>query len=284
MSDEELSQSKATPEEMMSDEQRATLQKESAEGRLAPETLAMIMDKVRDIDQPGIAFTAIGSTHGEAKGQELDFMRSILENGLIGTNDDPHTAIERTLIRQDYYKKLKDRDADNAKIWFNITGRMNDIKEMKEKYPDQKEVALTSWSIFGAPLITFDISHFREKEYSQGYVKEEGTNRPVWKGDYFNNSKHNTLGEDAYSALGFTTFYRIPPSFLTGIILDQQDTIDQNTLIQTMVDLNSATPGKILPIYNKDGNLLWPQQMSYEEVKQFVAERDAKKQEQEENA
>jgi hypothetical protein len=32
-----------------------------------------------------------------------------------------------------------------------------------------------------------------------------------------------------------------------------------------------------LPLFDLDGNLLWPKQMSYEEVKAFVAERDDKK-------
>jgi hypothetical protein len=33
---------------------------------------------------------------------------------------------------------------------------------------------------------------------------------------------------------------------------------------------------RLVPIYDKQGNLLWPKQMSYEEVKEFVAQCDAK--------
>ena len=37
-----------------------------------------------------------------------------------------------------------------------------------------------------------------------------------------------------------------------------------------------------LPIYDVDGNLYWPKQMTYEEVKKFVAERDKDKKEEDE--
>ena len=36
-------------------------------------------------------------------------------------------------------------------------------------------------------------------------------------------------------------------------------------------------PDGALPIYDKDGNLLWPKEMSYKEVRKFVKERDKEK-------
>jgi len=50
-------------------------------------------------------------------------------------------------------------------------------------------------------------------------------------------------------------------------------------LIALISEINKNKPEQILPIYDVYGNLLWPKQMSHNEVKQFVAERDAKKQE-----
>lgn len=54
---------------------------------------------------------------------------------------------------------------------------------------------------------------------------------------------------------------------------------------QTMLRMFEGTPRErfILPVYDVHGNLLWPRQMSYEEVKQFVADRDFKKQQSESN-
>lgn len=44
-----------------------------------------------------------------------------------------------------------------------------------------------------------------------------------------------------------------------------------------MIQMAKKHPERALPIYNTDGDLLWPKQMSYKEVKAFVAQRDAKK-------
>ncbi len=44
-----------------------------------------------------------------------------------------------------------------------------------------------------------------------------------------------------------------------------------------MVENAKANQRMLLPVYRSNGNLLWPKQMTYKEVKAFVAERDAKK-------
>lgn len=46
-----------------------------------------------------------------------------------------------------------------------------------------------------------------------------------------------------------------------------------------VIKANKGKPKNLLPIYDFDGNLLWPKQMSYEEVKKFVAEKDKNKEE-----
>ena len=40
------------------------------------------------------------------------------------------------------------------------------------------------------------------------------------------------------------------------------------------LELDKEKPHLINPIYDVNGNLLWPKQMSYEEVKTFVSEKD----------
>lgn len=47
-----------------------------------------------------------------------------------------------------------------------------------------------------------------------------------------------------------------------------------------MLEICHQTPERALPVYDL-GGLIWPRQMSYEQVKQFVAERDKKKAEEE---
>ena len=36
---------------------------------------------------------------------------------------------------------------------------------------------------------------------------------------------------------------------------------------------------KLLPIYNEEGDLLWPKKMNYNEVKKFIEEGDKEKKE-----
>src|SRR5438552_4038892 len=55
-----------------------------------------------------------------------------------------------------------------------------------------------------------------------------------------------------------------------AIIMDKVSDITN-----TMVLVDKDKPNLLVPIYGKEGNLLWPKQMSYAEVKRFVAERDA---------
>ena len=50
-----------------------------------------------------------------------------------------------------------------------------------------------------------------------------------------------------------------------------------NEVVRAMQETYKNKPEMMVPIYDRGGNLLWPQQMSYEETKKFVAERDETK-------
>ncbi len=41
-----------------------------------------------------------------------------------------------------------------------------------------------------------------------------------------------------------------------------------------MLEQNKDKPERLLPVYDAFGNLHWPKQMPYEEVKEFVEKRD----------
>lgn len=51
---------------------------------------------------------------------------------------------------------------------------------------------------------------------------------------------------------------------------------------QMMLEVDSDKPERLVPIYDLHGNMWWPKQMNYKEVKQFVAERDVKDKDEEE--
>ena len=45
--------------------------------------------------------------------------------------------------------------------------------------------------------------------------------------------------------------------------------------IAVMKDIEQDKPELLVPIYDLNGNLLWPKQMSYEEVKKHIEEKHA---------
>lgn len=92
---------------------------------------------------------------------------------------------------------------------------------------------------------------------------------------------------------GFIMGKRIAPRKFTGVVWrvpskDSFHTNGQTELaeVQKIVEVFSTVSDKtgkdrFLPIYDQFGNLLWPKQMSYEEVRQLVGEREAKKEQKE---
>jgi hypothetical protein len=73
-----------------------------------------------------------------------------------------------------------------------------------------------------------------------------------------------------------TTGYFQPSSF-RGVILYKPSEALLENLVQIMIDYKKKSNSQdyLEPIYSLGGHLLWPKKMSYEEVKKFVAERDA---------
>ncbi len=73
---------------------------------------------------------------------------------------------------------------------------------------------------------------------------------------------------------------RIGPRHLLGVIMGRGELSDsefQNRLerlLSTMKAVDVKKPDRFLPFYDEHGNLLWPKQMDYKEVQEFVTQRD----------
>ncbi len=80
------------------------------------------------------------------------------------------------------------------------------------------------------------------------------------------------------SEYGFVLSYRIAPRLFKGFVLSQ-DHMEKATarLEKIMRETCKDDKESLIPIYNKQGDLLWPKQMSYEDVKKFVAEKKKEK-------
>ena len=78
---------------------------------------------------------------------------------------------------------------------------------------------------------------------------------------------------------GFVLSPRVSPRRFEGLVLQCDSEIIQQMVSQLskiIMEVNQDKQERLLPIFGRDGNLLWPKQMSYEEVKKFVEERDKK--------
>ncbi len=263
---------------------------ESAEFELTPEIEAIIMEKVRDINADGIAFTTT----------KKPMLASILRSGLIGGARGSGSNEEH--LKKWFLRMSKERlVGEGSKIWFNINGR-----SAKGKNPLKESIYGQSAEFYSDVIsVIFDISKFREisggaysrygmpwREYENEYKDRFGKKprpgihtfsnqnkqgaiiEPFEVQNVENNENNRGTSENA-SDFGFEAPFRIAPRFFTGFAMHgkitKQEVLEMSSLI---LETDKDNPKLLVPIYDDSGNLLWPKQMSYEEVKAFVAERD----------
>jgi hypothetical protein len=89
---------------------------------------------------------------------------------------------------------------------------------------------------------------------------------------------------------GFELFPRVAPRYFKGIVLGRNlggiknygahgSSLEYPEKITEIMQQENVP----LPVYDENGNLLWPKPMRYESVKKFVAERNATKKETKQN-
>ena len=76
------------------------------------------------------------------------------------------------------------------------------------------------------------------------------------------------------SEYGFVLAYRINPGLFRGIVLPNKE--DPEAFKEIMREVGKNGTEFLIPIYNRQGDLLWPTKMSYEDVQRFVAGRKTK--------
>lgn len=261
------------------------------EKELSPEVVEMIMDKVKDIDKKGIAYSSLSLGAYKTETAKDRFL-SALNNGLLGTTGG-------TANREEWIKISKSKP-NRLVVHFNITGRtLFRDKEtrslIKDRHdPSKTEIANNLWTKqSGAISLLFDISKFKEDEphdRSDFHTNKIHTYRAGRDTDYDPKIKHalknpETGKWDVDPQYGFILSPRVNSRFFQGIVLTRGKEKNDKYLnkieeiAEIMGDCYKEKQNMLLPIYDENGNLLWPKQMSYEEVKKFVAERDAKKKE-----
>lgn len=196
---------------------------------------------------------------------------------------------------KEFYEKLKEQNLDrrsrwakhtrrwrNSGIYFNIIG--------ESTIPNRNPYEGNLWNVNADLSLIFDLSRHERLDKKGGHF--EGTKYKPGQSFVAHGSRNYNpnFGKAFISPMfGFKAFYRVAPRFFQGIVINRQLNEIPKGLedvysaeLKTIVETETATledkKNLLLPIYDSGGNLLWPRKMSYEEVKQFVAERDQGKQ------
>ncbi len=239
---------------------------------LSPEVLNLVMAKVQSIDTEGVGFHSILGDH---KGKEdKESVKQVLKDGLLGGPWADNKGLWASMARTQR----------KGPLWFNIVGRAS----------DGGSVAEARWSRYKKFTILFNLDSFQEVKVPSGRALKEAKKKDVSTASFAHLQSHEYSADpdglwrgekDPNSNWGFILQYRVAPRFFTGVVLgpgssDGQtrnlagdfNEKDLEELIGTMMAADKDNPGLLLPIYDLRGNLLWPQSMSYEEVKKKVEE------------
>jgi hypothetical protein len=258
---------------------------------LSPEFLEMVMAKVQDINKKGIGFHTI-------KTFNWDDVRDILQNGLLGRTKGANKK------NPDSWAKAV-RKNKSAEVYFNITGRFKIImpkqdaagntlldeqgKEVEEALP--AVIENSQWGAKESVTFLFDLNTFKENVQPQGDKDENRKKLPVHS--FTPNLGVPIRGVDegnkpvVDSQGGFELKARVAPRFFRGIVIGLNKSyynllspaeirakVDE--IIKNMKDIYKDKQDLMLPVYDIQGNLLWPKEMSYEEVKEFLGSDNKK--------
>lgn len=279
---------KPTPEEFNSPIENPENQE------LSPEVLDLVMAKVQDINTEGIGFSVTDKYKNS--------LERVLEKGLLGS---PGATTDTSKWAEEA-RKEKDK-----LVFFNITGRYvtpsrewyknaRAEDEYDERYGNFPASIKNVGMLANGIHILFDMKSFHEDP--RGVWESDKKTRQRLPHHHYaihgegggQNSEGQTLAD---SRFGFALKQRIAPRFFTGIVLNLQhvtkrvhniprqgdytlnykDYSNEDNLAKAkeiselMRKLHPDKPELWLPVYDANGNLLWPKPMFYEQVKKYVA-------------
>ncbi|OGF51819.1 hypothetical protein A2739_01495 [Candidatus Giovannonibacteria bacterium RIFCSPHIGHO2_01_FULL_43_100] len=268
----------------------------SPESELSPEVLDGVMGKIDDIFEYGTAYTAITAQKNadpESVLGDNGTLEKVLKHGVIGTSRSGEISSEETKPEPAvWHRKLKEKK--QVTVSFNIQGRSfrsgqihskTTPPRLHELYLQEKEYH-HFYNVWHRGIsIVFDISNL--KEIPPQYVHEKSHPKPFPPKTFGirGGRSHLVKTPDERGNLcttieyGFSLQSRISPRQIRGMILSPQYENQLSLVIDKIKKNYEETSENLIPAYNESGDLLWPKQMSYEEVKRFVAERDKNKKE-----
>jgi hypothetical protein len=269
------------------------------EEEISPETLDIIISKVKPIDAFDTAFHGIESAgyHEQEKKEELSTrLKKIFKEGLLGFQRASHGQYsDEEKWSSERWKKETKQKLDNP-IYFKIIRAGYDRKSFE-----------SSGGSAGNIQILFDVSSFSERIngneqlFSKSrYEKDSKRDFPIhsyttggeMQGVYHKDDPKKEMrlyGSDVKDLDGlkkegyytghapeYLLYSRVAPRFFTGICLKKEEEQHLEVIVKSMVEAYKDSPELMVPIYNYKGDMLWPQKMTYEEiVERYKAVKDS---------
>lgn len=184
------------------------------------------------------------------------------------------------------------RQSSSVIILFNI----NDLKEVLPSHVEGISHALAKEKKTAKKFSAGKITELARPYGSHQDYKNNPEKYFRLPGEGFDEKKELVSPNLEY---GFVASPRIKPKKFEGVVLSKlkstqfhkfgktksgniyytEDEMSEivKDVVGTMKDADKKDPSLLIPIYDSDGNLCWPQKMTYEEVKKFVEERDKNK-------
>lgn len=295
-----------TPEE-------SKMKEEKFEKELSPEAIEKIMEKVQDINKDGMAVHSVFRLGGLNNEENRKTVSDILKNGILGQDWDKPSSERETISKNNWAKAA--RHKKRLFVFFNIVDKDLNVGEKYRSKPewakgDIAKIEESPWLKNPNSIgIIFDTNTLKGRIYaqnrsepkklksryydpweSQGTPSEEGyTVTPrvkpnLFKGLVFRTSRPATQEESKYMQRvdQEAHFWRINYQWTDeryAFVESNDDEIKTKRAEEiAQIMIRNMNEKYLVPIYDVYGNLFWPEQMSYEEVKQFVEERIEKEQ------
>ena len=235
----------------------------------------------------------------QADEKGLEKLETVLKSGVLGFGKGTELKEEGQDRSVDqpaevYVNQLKQKSTEPL-MHFNIVGRTIKAGGMN---PYRTEISQTYWMSEGAVAIVFDVSSYQEVPPDRELKLKQRTfriNDPRVCGIYRRlkedmssdtapgleelknkmdrdnskmvNSEGSLMSEEDY---GFVFSSRIPPRVFRGIVINSDFGASDEIIVKIvsmMGGMYKDKQGLLLPIYDGQGNLLWPKKLGHEEVK-----------------
>lgn len=248
---------------------------------ITPEIEEIILEKLQDIDQDGTAYTSLESGAQDIQTENEDHgLEDILQNGILNREwyyarlGKKSTA--NGLVDLEPSEKM-DTEQKRGVVYFFIVGR-TDIPRQDDS---KTEIAQGKYSQNSFATIVFDLGRFSE-------IDKEQFPNPFWAGGtlppntYTYNGSLQSLRSGGKSENGrylanmndgFALADAIPANSFKGIIVRESSDETINRIMDIQKKAHQEQPENMLPIYNINGDLLWPRKIAYKEVQQLVGEK-----------